>query len=163
MSELYGRLWPLFLGYAIFAILQIPVAVAQNLETIIICRFLIGFFGCSSLAVIGGALADFWGPVDRAIAIALFSSATFLGPIFGPIMYVHLTQFPTHYYRLPLTNVPFLQWKFPRRFIPRLALDCMDYPDCFFILWDHRLDDRPRDIPSGTPPTTCGAQAERNS
>ncbi|KAJ5152480.1 Major facilitator superfamily domain general substrate transporter [Penicillium capsulatum] len=33
-----------------------------------------------------GALADFWGPVERAIAISLFSAATFVGPIFGPIV-----------------------------------------------------------------------------
>lgn len=86
LSELYGRRIPLFSGYAIFAIFQIPVAVAQNLETIMICRFLQGVFGCSPLAVVGGAMADIWGPVDRAVAIAMFSSATFLGPTLGPIM-----------------------------------------------------------------------------
>lgn len=86
LSELYGRRIPLFSGYAIFAIFQIPVAVAQNLETIMICRFLMGVFGCSPLAVVGGAMADIWNPVDRAVAVALFSSATFLGPVLGPIM-----------------------------------------------------------------------------
>jgi len=86
LSELYGRRIPLFSGYAIFAIFQIPVAVAQNLETIMICRFLQGLFGCSPLAVVGGAMADIWGPVDRAVAIAMFSAATFLGPTLGPIM-----------------------------------------------------------------------------
>jgi MFS family permease len=88
LSELYGRRIPLFSGYAIFAIFQIPVAVAQNLETVLVCRFLMGVFGCSPLAVVGGAMADIWNPVDRAVAIALFSSATFLGPVLGPIMYV---------------------------------------------------------------------------
>lgn len=86
LSELYGRRLPLFSGYAIFAIFQIPVAVAQNLETIMICRFLIGVFGCSPLAVVGGAMADIWNPVDRAVAIAMFSAATFLGPVLGPIV-----------------------------------------------------------------------------
>ena len=86
LSELYGRRLPLFSGYAIFAIFQIPVAVAQNVETIMICRFLIGVFGCSPLAVVGGAMADLWNPVDRAVAIAMFSAATFLGPTLGPIM-----------------------------------------------------------------------------
>ncbi|KAJ5812968.1 Major facilitator superfamily domain general substrate transporter [Penicillium robsamsonii] len=86
LSELYGRRIPLFSGYAIFAIFQIPVAVAQNLETILVCRFLIGVFGCSPLAVVAGAMADIWNPVDRAVAIALFSGATFLGPIMGPIV-----------------------------------------------------------------------------
>lgn len=92
MSELYGRLKLMFLGYAIFAIFQIPVAVAQNLEIIMLSRFFIGFFGTSSLAVIGDAFADFWGPVDRAIAVALFEAATFVGRIFGPIMYIYLTS-----------------------------------------------------------------------
>ncbi|OJJ37619.1 hypothetical protein ASPWEDRAFT_107978 [Aspergillus wentii DTO 134E9] len=86
LSELYGRKIPLFSGYAVFAIFQIPVAVAQNIETIMLCRFLLGVFGCSPLAVVGGAMADFWDPVDRAIAIAMFSAATFVGPVLGPIV-----------------------------------------------------------------------------
>ncbi|OOF98379.1 hypothetical protein ASPCADRAFT_164889 [Aspergillus carbonarius ITEM 5010] len=92
LSELYGRRIPLFSGYAIFAIFQIPVAVAHNVETILVCRFLIGIFGCSPLAVVGGALADFWGPVDRAVAIAAFASATFVGPVLGPIVGGYLTD-----------------------------------------------------------------------
>lgn len=86
MSELYGRRLPLFSGFAIFAIFQIPVAVAQNLQTILVSRFMIGFFGCSPLACMGGAMADIWDPVDRAVAIAMFAASTFLGPIVGPIM-----------------------------------------------------------------------------
>ncbi|KAJ5611109.1 hypothetical protein N7510_007828 [Penicillium lagena] len=92
LSELYGRRLPLFTGYAIFAIFQIPVAVAQNLETIMICRFLVGVFGCSPLAVVGGAMADIWDPVDRAVAIAMFSAATFLGPVLGPIVGGFITE-----------------------------------------------------------------------
>ena len=59
---------------------------AQNVETIMICRFLGGVFGSAPLAIIGGALADFWGPVDRGAALGLFAGATFIGPIAGPIM-----------------------------------------------------------------------------
>lgn len=86
MSELYGRRIPLFFGYAVFAIFQIPVAVAQNVYTIMICRFLIGVFGCSPLAVVGGAMVDIWDPIQRGTAIAMFSGATFVGPTLGPIM-----------------------------------------------------------------------------
>ena len=92
VSELYGRRLPLFLGFTIFAIFQIPVAVAHNLQQIMIFRFFIGFFGCSPLAVVGGAMADFWDPVDRAVAIAMFSSATFLGPTLAPIIGGFLTD-----------------------------------------------------------------------
>mgnify|MGYP003740290779 FL=1 len=86
LSELYGRMPPLFFGYAVFAIFQIPVAVAQNLQTIMICRFFVGVFGCAPLAVVGGALADFWDPTTRGIAVAFFSAATFGGPTLGPIL-----------------------------------------------------------------------------
>lgn len=72
--------------FTISAIFQIPVAVAQNLATILICRFLIGAFGSVTLAVVGGALVDLWEPVDRGIAAAGFCAATFLGPIAGPII-----------------------------------------------------------------------------
>lgn len=86
LSELYGRKTPLFLGYFLFAIFQIPVAVAQNVETIMLCRFLGGTFGSAPLAVVGGALADIWDPVHRGIAISVFSAATFIGPVLGPIV-----------------------------------------------------------------------------
>jgi DHA1 family multidrug resistance protein-like MFS transporter len=42
LSELYGRKTPLFLGYTLFVIFQIPVAVAINVETIMLFRFLGG-------------------------------------------------------------------------------------------------------------------------
>ncbi|TKA77414.1 hypothetical protein B0A49_03496 [Cryomyces minteri] len=91
-SELYGRKLPLFFGFFVFAIFQIPVAVAQNLQTIMLCRFLGGFFGSAPLAIVGGTLADFWGPVDRGIAICIFSGATFIGPVAGPIVGGFVTQ-----------------------------------------------------------------------
>jgi len=86
ISELYGRRVPLFTGFFIFAIFQIAVAVAQNLYTIFICRFFGGFFASSPLAIIGGAMADFWDPVTRGIAVAIFAGATFIGPVAGPIV-----------------------------------------------------------------------------
>lgn len=88
LSELYGRTIPLFVGYFIFIIFQVPVAVARNVETIMLFRFLGGLFGCAPLAVVGGAMADFWDPVDRGVAIAAFSAATFVGPLLGPVMSV---------------------------------------------------------------------------
>lgn len=82
MSELYGRKIPLFLGYTIFAIFQIPVAVATNIQSVMIFvsfiralgfedehkvaerlqRFLQGFFGAAPVGIIAGALADIWNP-----------------------------------------------------------------------------------------------------
>lgn len=85
LSELYGRKYPLFIGFFIFSIFQIPVAVAQNLQTVMICRFFGGVFGSAPLGIVGGTLTDFWGPIDRGVSMAIFAGATFIGPVAGPI------------------------------------------------------------------------------
>lgn len=91
-SELYGRKLPLLTGFLVFAIFQIPVALAQNIYTIMICRFFGGLFGCAPLTIVGGLLADIWNPVDRGVAISIFASATFIGPVAGPVVGGFVTQ-----------------------------------------------------------------------
>ncbi|KEF63114.1 uncharacterized protein A1O9_01090 [Exophiala aquamarina CBS 119918] len=91
-SEVFGRRVPLFVGYLTFAIFQIPVAVAQNVETIMLARFLGGFAASSPLAVVGGALADIWGPIERAYAVCVFAASAFCGPVAGPIIGGFITQ-----------------------------------------------------------------------
>lgn len=85
-SELYGRKRPLFFGFIVFAIFQIPVAVAQNIQAVMICRFLQGVFGSAAQAVTGGALADIWNAEQRGFAVPVFAGSLFGGPIFGPIV-----------------------------------------------------------------------------
>jgi DHA1 family multidrug resistance protein-like MFS transporter len=72
-------------GFALFAIFQIPVALAQNITTICVGRFLGGFFASAPLAVVGGALADLWDPIPRSYAICIFAAGGFAGPVAGPI------------------------------------------------------------------------------
>ena len=70
-SEVFGRRVPLFAGYAVFAIFQIPVAVAQNVETIMLGRFFGGFAASAPLAAVGGAMADIWGPIEHMASACL--------------------------------------------------------------------------------------------
>ncbi|ERF72093.1 hypothetical protein EPUS_09447 [Endocarpon pusillum Z07020] len=91
-SEAYGRTRPLFTGMAVFIILQIPVGVAQNLETIFICRFLAGVAGSSPLAIVAGIYVDFMEPVERGMATAVYAGAAFAGPAAGPIIGSFITQ-----------------------------------------------------------------------
>jgi MFS transporter, DHA1 family, multidrug resistance protein len=91
-SEVFGRRVPLFVGYLAFAVFQIPVAVAQNVETIMLGRFLGGFAASAPLAVVGGAMADIWGPIERAYGICVFAASAFSGPVAGPIMGGFITQ-----------------------------------------------------------------------
>ncbi|KAI9742530.1 MAG: hypothetical protein M1818_003670 [Claussenomyces sp. TS43310] len=85
-SELYGRKLPLFLSYAVFVIFQIPVAVARNLETVMLFRFLGGVASSGPPAIVGGYLADFFPPVERGLAVGVFAATTQLGPLLGPIV-----------------------------------------------------------------------------
>ncbi|TKA69624.1 hypothetical protein B0A55_06770, partial [Friedmanniomyces simplex] len=91
-SEVFGRRVPLFSGYIVFAIFQIPVAVARNVETIMLGRFIGGFAASAPLAVVGGALADIWGPLERAYAICVFAANAFSGPVAGPIIGGFVTE-----------------------------------------------------------------------
>ncbi|KAE8363147.1 major facilitator superfamily domain-containing protein [Aspergillus caelatus] len=86
LSESHGRRLPLMLGVIVFCIFQVPVAVAQNVPTIVICRFIGGLFACSPLSIVGATLADIWDPVERGFAACIYSSATFSGPVLGPIV-----------------------------------------------------------------------------
>jgi len=55
-------------------------------------RFFGGFAASSPLAVIGGALADIWNPIDRAYGVCIFAAAAFSGPVAGPIIGGFVTQ-----------------------------------------------------------------------
>ncbi|CZR41599.1 putative mfs-multidrug-resistance transporter [Fusarium proliferatum ET1] len=86
-SELYGKRRPLFLGYAIFCICQLPCALAQNMPLLLAFRFFSGLAGSSSLAILGGMYVDFLSrPAERGISTAIFSVATFCGPTVGPVI-----------------------------------------------------------------------------
>jgi len=84
-SELKGRRPPLLFGIFGFSIFQIAVAVAKDLQTVLICRFWGGFFASSPLAVVGAVFADIFSQETRGTAIAVFSMAVFSGPLFAPI------------------------------------------------------------------------------
>ncbi|KAL4963706.1 major facilitator superfamily domain-containing protein [Aspergillus stella-maris] len=78
LSELYGRKRPLMAGYFVFVILQIPVGVAQNVETLIICRFL------------GGVAAYLGWRWTAWITMIMAVTAGLIGLVFLPETYAPL-------------------------------------------------------------------------
>jgi len=70
----------------VFGLFQIPVAVATNIQSIMIFRFLGGVFASAPLGIVGGAMADMWPTAARSAAIAGFALAVFVGPAMGPIV-----------------------------------------------------------------------------
>ena len=106
LSELYGRKIPIFTSFIVFAIFQIPVAVAQNVQSVIIFRFLQGFAGSAPVVVVGGVLADVWDARERGFAVPCFAGALFAGPVLAPI--VHTLADWRSFYKL--TKLP--DWSF---------------------------------------------------
>ncbi|KAH8814962.1 putative MFS multidrug transporter [Xylogone sp. PMI_703] len=87
VSEWQGRRRPFLFGFTGFVIFQIPLGVARNIATILVSRFIQGFLGSSTLAVIAGALADIWPTaVDRAVSMTIFCMATFSAPVAGSVV-----------------------------------------------------------------------------
>lgn len=86
LSELYGRK-PLFLFSAVgFTLFQFGAATAENLQTLLLCRFFGGFVGASPLAVVPASFADMFGNNARGAAIVVFAMVVFIGPLVGPIV-----------------------------------------------------------------------------
>lgn len=80
MSEFYGRR-PIYLaGFTMFLIWLIPSAVAQNIQTMLIARFLDGFSGSAFLSVAGGTVGDMFTKETLSAPMMIYSAAPFLGP-----------------------------------------------------------------------------------
>jgi MFS family permease len=65
---------------------QIPTALAQNIETIIITRFLAGFSGAAFLSVSGGSITDMWIKEQVSWPMVIYTLGPFLGPTIGPLV-----------------------------------------------------------------------------
>ncbi|KAK9367946.1 major facilitator superfamily domain-containing protein [Lipomyces kononenkoae] len=86
LSEMYGRRLPVLIGMFGFAIFNLCVAVAYDVQTIMICRFFAGFFGASCLAVVPATFNDIFTNEWRGTALVCFATAVFLGPLIAPII-----------------------------------------------------------------------------
>ncbi|KAF9516079.1 hypothetical protein BS47DRAFT_1341426 [Hydnum rufescens UP504] len=70
----------------IFVCLQVPTALAPNIGSLLVLRFLAGFFCSPVLATGGASIADmFLGP-NMPYPMALWAMFGVAGPVFGPIV-----------------------------------------------------------------------------
>ena len=80
LSEFYGRN-PVYIGsWGLLVIFQIPLAVAPNIATVIVCRFLQGFFGSAPLTNTGGTVSDLWARNESGSAMAVYGVSSTFGP-----------------------------------------------------------------------------------
>ncbi|KAA1477951.1 MFS polyamine transporter [Dentipellis sp. KUC8613] len=85
-SELLGRRPIFFCTLSTYTLFILGQALAHNIETLLVTRFLSGFFGCAPLILSGGVIADIWDAAGRGMASSLFGASVFLGPALGPVV-----------------------------------------------------------------------------
>lgn len=83
--ELVGRKIIYVGAYACFIIMFIGLALGKNVATILVCRALLGLFGCVGTILVGGTFSDMHPPESRARSMALFSYVAILGTVGAPI------------------------------------------------------------------------------
>lgn len=86
ISELNGRRLPIVIAMLGFGIFNTAVAVSKDLQTLMISRFFSGVFGSCPLAVVAAIFSDIYNNRTRGVAIAMFSSTVFLGPMLAPFI-----------------------------------------------------------------------------
>ena len=86
LSELYGRV-PVYhvcnIGFTIFAV---ACALAPNMHSLIVFRFLNGIFGSCPATIGGGSITDMIPQERRARVMAGYSIGALFAPILGPMM-----------------------------------------------------------------------------
>lgn len=93
LSELYGRQGVLLIASFGFALFQFAVATAENLQTILICRFFGGFIGAAPLAVVPASFSDLFDNTQRGTAVTMFALGVFVGPILAPVFGSYIVQY----------------------------------------------------------------------
>ncbi|EXJ93232.1 hypothetical protein A1O3_01789 [Capronia epimyces CBS 606.96] len=86
LSEFYGRR-PIYIGgYAFFTIWLILCSRAENIQTMLIARFLGGFSGSAFLSVAGGTVGDMFNRNQLQAPMMVYTASPFIGPGVGPII-----------------------------------------------------------------------------
>ena len=86
LSEFYGRR-PIYLcAFGMYFIWLIPCAVANNLATMLVSRFIDGLAGSAFLSVAGGTVGDTFPKDKLSMPMCVYSAAPFCGPLLGPVV-----------------------------------------------------------------------------
>ncbi|KAI8146108.1 major facilitator superfamily domain-containing protein [Fennellomyces sp. T-0311] len=86
LSETIGRKPVYLIAIGAYVIFNIPCALAKNIGTLLVCRFICGFFASVVLTLAGGSISDLFPSEERGAAIAYFAAAPYAGPVLGPIV-----------------------------------------------------------------------------
>lgn len=74
------------MSFSFFLIWLIPCALAQNIETMLVARFLDGLAGSAFLSVAEGTIGDLFDRSQLQAPMMIYSASPFIGPPVGPIV-----------------------------------------------------------------------------
>ncbi|KAI9699591.1 MAG: hypothetical protein M1820_007090 [Bogoriella megaspora] len=86
LSEYYGRYFIYVYSWFFLFIFQLPVALAPNIGTIIVCRFIQGFGGSAPIVNTGGTIADLFIRDKSGPPMMLFGLFSTCGPPFALVI-----------------------------------------------------------------------------
>lgn len=90
LSEYYGRNPVYIVSWGTLVIFQIPVALAPNLATVIVCRLIQGCGGSSPVTNTGGTISDVWARDSNGFAMAIYGLSSTFGPPFSLVILGYL-------------------------------------------------------------------------
>ncbi|KAF2864468.1 MFS general substrate transporter [Piedraia hortae CBS 480.64] len=85
LSEMLGRAMVYHVFNVLFVIWNVACALAPNMASLIVFRFLAGCCGVATITNGGGTIADLMPPAQRGAAMAIWAMGPLLGPVIGPI------------------------------------------------------------------------------
>jgi multidrug resistance protein len=80
LSEYFGRQPVYVVSWFLLFIFQLPLALAPNIGTIIVCRFLAGCAGGAPLTNTGGSISDLWERNSSGGPMAVYGLSSTFGP-----------------------------------------------------------------------------------
>ncbi|KAF9772441.1 hypothetical protein IL306_009859 [Fusarium sp. DS 682] len=86
LSELYGRRLLFNISNIVTLGFSIGSALAPNIATFIVFRFIAGSFGAGPMNIGGGSIADQVEISKRGFVMSIFFTGIFLGPVIGPVI-----------------------------------------------------------------------------
>ena len=87
ISETFGRKAVYLISLPVSILFTVATGLAQNVETILICRFFSGSFGAPAVAVDAGTISDIWElQHGGGLATVFFVLMPFLGSALGPLI-----------------------------------------------------------------------------
>ncbi|KAJ9611095.1 hypothetical protein H2200_004278 [Cladophialophora chaetospira] len=93
IAETYGRKPVYTICQVGFTLMIIPAALAKDLPTVIIVRFVGALFGSATIANAPGSIADLVSDEYRATAFSIWSIGPMNGPVIGPTIGGFVTEY----------------------------------------------------------------------